>query len=114
MDKDTREELERLEQELLADLPETDELREEDLLADVDLDEIFEDLADPVEVSEENAYSNFSNVYSDELQEFADNGGEEPQKRYFGDKLTIGLMITVSALCLGIIGMLIYWLEAFL
>ena len=114
MDKDTREELERLEQELLADLPETDELSEEDLLADVDLEEVFAEVADPVEISEEDAYSNFSGDYSDELQEFADNGGEEPQKRYFGDKLTIGLMITVSALCLGIIGMLIYWLNAFL
>ena len=114
MDKDTREELERLEQELLADLPETDELSEEDLLADVDLEEVFAEVADPVEISGEDAYSNFSGDYSDELQEFADNGGEEPPKRYFGDKLTIGLMITVSALCLGIIGMLIYWLNAFL
>ena len=113
MDKDTREELERLEKELLADQPETDELSEEELLADIDLDEIFAEEAEDIDLAENDAYSNYANDYSDDLQEFADNGGEE-RRRVFGDKLTIGLMITVSALCLGIIGMLIYWLEAFL
>lgn len=114
MDKDTREELERLEKELLEDQPETVELSEEELLADVDLDEIFAELADPMEIPEEAAYSNFANDYSDELEEFADNGGQEPRKRVFGDKLTIGLMIAVCVLCLGIIGVLVYWLKAFL
>ena len=47
------------------------------------------------------------------MQEFADNGGEE-RRRVFGDKLTIGLMIAVCVLCLGIIGVLFYWLKNFL
>lgn len=113
MDKDTREELERLEKELLADQPETDELSEEELLADIDLDEIFAEEAEDIDLAENDAYSNYANDYSDDLQEFADNGGEE-RRRVFGDKLTIGLMITVCVLCLGIIGVLFYWLKNFL
>ena len=115
MDKDTREELERLERELLTEQPEAGELSEDDLLSELELEELFAENADPVDAPEDDAvYSNFPNDYTDALQEFADNGGEEPRKRYFGDKLTIGLMLTVCALCLGIIGVLIYWLETFL
>ena len=42
----------------------------------------------------------------------AESGGQEPEKKE--DKLLIGLMITASCLCLGIIGVLIYWLVAYL
>jgi len=114
MDKDTREELERLEKELLADLPEAEQISEDDLLSELELEEIFAEHADPAEAPDDAAYSNYSSDYSDELQEFADNGGEEPKKHVFGDKLTIGLMLTVCALCVGIIAVLIYWMEAFL
>ena len=115
MDKDTREELERLEKELLSEQPEADEISEDELLSELELEAIFAENADPIDAPDDDAvYSNYSNDYSDDLQEFADNGGEEPKKRVFGDKLTIGLMLTVCALCLGIIGVLIYWVGAFL
>ena len=96
--EDTRKELERLERELLAE----EEIGEIPELA-------LDDLEEPV------AYSNDSNDYSEELQEFAETGGEEATgKEKKNDKAIIGLMITASVLCLGIIGVLIYWLEVFL
>ncbi len=107
MENDTQKELERLESELLT---EAEELTEEDLLADLDLEGIFDELAEPVEVPEHAAYSNYPNDYSDELQDFA----EPPEKQYFSDKLTIGLMLTACGLCLGIIGVMLYWLNTFL
>ncbi len=108
MDKDTQQELERLEKELLT----SEELSEDALISDDDLVAIFDDLADPVD--DNRVYAQTFSDYDEELDAFAENGGELPQKRVFGDKLTIGLMLTASALCLGIIGVLIYWMEAFL
>ena len=64
------------------------------------------------EPSEAEAYSNYENDYDAQLQDFAETGEVEPEKK--NDKLIIGLMITASVLCLGIIGILVYWLNAFL
>lgn len=38
---------------------------------------------------------------------------EDAQAKRRHDRLIMGLMIAVSVLCLGIIGVLIYWLERF-
>ncbi len=111
MEKDTQQELERLEEALRIELEEAP-LSEDELLESLDLASVFEDLAEPVQVEE--AYANSPNDYSDALQEFADNGGEEKQRKYFGKKLTLGLMITAGVLCLGIVGLLIYWLNHYL
>ena len=107
MDKDTQEELERLEEALLS---EPEELVEEELLTDLDLEGIFEELSDPADVDEDAIYSNCPNDYDEDLQDFAD----QTEKRVFGDKLTIGLMLAACALCLGIIGVMVYWLNNFL
>ena len=53
-------------------------------------------------------YRNFSNDYGKDQQEEAD---VEQKKK---DKTVIGLMIAACALCLGIMGILLYWLLAFL
>lgn len=120
--EDTRKELERLEQELLADEEmtltekELDELfLDDDLLREVmeeDAAPAFEDPDKIHEPAEPMVYYNYSNDYGKDLQEAADAGAEETAKKK-NDKLIMGLMITASALCLGIVGILIYWLEAF-
>ena len=96
--EDTRKELERIEQELLAE----EEIGENPELA-------LDDPEEPV------AYSNDSNDYSEELQEFAETGGQENlREKKKNDRVIMGLMITACFLCLGILGVLIYWLEVFL
>jgi len=116
--KDTQEELDRLEQELLEE-----ELQPEE---DVDLDELllreviaefsepaFEDPDTIREPEEGMVYSNYANDYGEELQNLAETGEVEENKKK-NDKVIIGLMITASLLCAGIIGILLYWLNAFL
>ena len=113
--KDTQEELERLEQELLAD-----ETQQEEETANSDealLEEIIAEYGEPVGADsalQEDAvvYSNYTSDYGEDLQNFAETGETAPEKK--DDKLIIGLMITASILCAGIIGILIYWLNAFL
>ena len=118
MDKDTREELQRLEEELLEQ--ECEEITEEELLEDIKktLTETavpaFENPDEIKDPEEPLVYCNYSNDYCGQLQEFADNGGEEKSEApRVNNKLTVGLLITASALCLGIIGILIYWLNVF-
>ena len=124
---DTREELERLEQELLAE----EQIDLDDLIREVkaesDEDDIFlddamlrevlpEDAApafedpDKIREPEELIYTNFANDYGKEMQEEAE---EEMAKKAAEDRLHIILMITASVLSLGIIGILVYWLVAF-
>lgn len=105
MEKDTKKALEEFEEALRT---ESNELAEEDLLSD--LEGIFDNMAEPVEVNEAQAYSNCPNDYSDELEDFAN----QKEKKVYGEKLTLGLMLTACALCLGIIGVMIYWLNNFL
>jgi hypothetical protein len=104
MEKDTQKALEEFEKALRT---ETKELTEEDLLAD--LGGIFDELSDPVEVDDNAVYSNNTNDYTDDLEDFAN----QTEKRVYGPKLTLGLMLTACALCLAIIGVMIYWLNNF-
>lgn len=114
--KDTQEELDRLEQELLAD----EELSEENIELDEDLlTEVMEEFSEPAFDAPEKiripaegvVYSNFANDYGEDLEHLAATGETETKKK--NDKVIIGLMITASVLCLGIIGILVYWLNAF-
>ena len=115
--KDTQEELDRLEQELLAEevQPEEDVDLDEALLTEV-MEEFSEPAFDDPDKIREPAggvvYSNYANDYGEDLQRLADTGETEPKKK--NDKVIIGLMITASVLCLGIIGILLYWLNTFL
>lgn len=120
--EDTRKELERLEQELLADEAmtltekELDELfLDDDLLREVmaeDAAPAFEDPDKIHEPAEPMVYCNYSNDYGKDLRKTADASVEETAKKK-NDKVIMGLMIAASVLCVGIIGIMIYWLEAF-
>lgn len=103
MKKDTNDALERLQKELLAAEPEENILEETMVLTEP----AFEDpdaIGDP---EEPEIYRNFSNDYGRNLKE-----EKKPMTR--GDKVDVGLMIAISALSLGIVGVLAYWLIKFL
>lgn len=126
--EDTREELNRLEQELLSQEQNDDnelldelirEVKEESADDDIFLDDAllrevlpedatpaFED-PDKIHEPEELIYSNYANDYGKDLED------EAQEQKAHEDKLQIILMIAASALSLGIIGILIYWLVAF-
>ena len=120
MKDDRQEELERLEKELLTDMEaQEEEINVED--TDIALDELISEvLAEPAfedtdrihEPEEPLVYCNYSNDYGRDLKEFAENGGKTEKKK--SDKVDMALMITASALCLGIIGVLVYWLAVYL
>jgi hypothetical protein len=119
MNNDRKQELERLEKELLADIPGDD-----DLLADIPIElldttpitweDIDEDpILDSLEITPEDLMD-----YPQEPQEPVKPMKKTPSKKALNAKkredrhLTV-LMAIASFLCLGIIGVLIYWLEAF-
>ena len=111
------------EDELLADLP--DVLLEEDKQQQVDaaLERIlsesqpegaaFEDpdlthvSGDPV-----NVYNYYNDYGWDDPEEIQEEPAEEEKKQQ--DNMLIVLMAVASTLCLGIIGVLIYWIVTFL
>lgn len=117
MRDDTKRELERLERELLAQ--EADTQSDDELLDDIknilgddsSAEPAFDDPQTIHDPKEPMVYCNYSNDYGRELQDFADSG-EAPAKK--PDKVTLGLLITACVLTLGIIGVLIYWLVAYL
>ena len=124
-EEDKQKELERIEQELLGELlreetdaEETPEKEEQPIPAFEDPDRIM----DPKEPL---VYCNFSNDYGKELEEALKEEQPEPApepphlqpaavKAKKDEKIIIGLMLAVSVLCVGILGVFIYWLETFL
>ena len=85
------------------------------LLAEVNSPD-FDD-PDTMGVSDETmVFHNFSNGYGEDLDGYGEPEQEEPNEetKKRDDKIVIGLMIAGCALCLGILGVLIYWLVAFL
>lgn len=112
--RDTQEELQRLENELLSDEMKENETPEEDLLDPEFLKGVFTEPAfedpDVIKDPEEPlVYRNFSNDYGNGAEPEAAPGDTKK-----ADRIDMGLMITASCLCLGIIGVMIYWLTAFL
>ena len=116
--EDTRKELERLEKELLTEdelpVPFTDDdvFLNDDLLREVlaeDKEPAFQDPDKIYEPEEPMEYYNYSNDYGKEPRQEA----QLMKKQKRNENAIIGLMITASVLCLGIIGILIYWLEVF-
>mgnify|MGYP007053704138 FL=1 len=82
MRDDTKQELERLERELLAQEP------EEDVLDDAVIRELMEEtepaFEDPDFIHtprEPMVYCNYSNDYGRDLKQFAESGGQEPEKK---------------------------------
>lgn len=136
MKDDTREELERIEKELLSAEPVEDtmvihvpleevpspeedgkEASLEDFLNDTMVQDIlsqpgFEDAEQVRDAQEPEIFCNFSNGYGRDLEQAEENAPETEQAK--SDRIDIGLMIASSALCLGIIGIMIYWCVRFL
>lgn len=102
------EELERIQKELLA---EEDTVSLEDILEDEELNALLNEkpepaFDDPEQITEpegEMPYNNFANGYGEPAR--------QEQQAAQRDKVLMGLMIAASALSLGIIGILIYWLT---
>ena len=118
MANDREQELERLEKELLAGIEADD-----DLLADIPielLDTTPITWGDEALLLEEELYA--IPEEPEEIPVSTVNDGDTMKKsakktkngKKQEDKVVIALMIVASFLCLGIIGVLIYWLEAFL
>ena len=66
---------------------------------------------DPEEIREprHRGYQNFANNYGNDPKEET-----EEDRKALNEKVILGLMITASVLCLGIIGVLGYWLGVLL
>ena len=100
MNQDTKDLLKQFEEEL-----EAEALREEQ-----EAGPAFDD-PDTLETGPApEVYSNFANDYGRELRSFAENGGEEAQPQ--GG--IIVLMLIATILSLGIIGVMLYWLQAWM
>lgn len=88
------------------------ELMAESLREEQEAGPAFED-PDVLEVGPApEVYSNFANDYGRELQEFADNGGELEEDRQ--DNVLTVLMLIATILSLGIIGVMLYWLQSWM
>lgn len=123
-EEDKQQELERIDQELLEDLipeeAETEEATEKETPVPA-----FEDPDRIVDPKEPLVYCNFSNDYGKELEEALKEEQPEPTpkpapqrssavKAKRDEKIIIGLMLAISILCVGILGVFIYWLETLL
>ena len=106
MDKDTQAELDRLEREIWREDKDLTEILEDDVLKD--LDEILAQ-----EAAEQAAQKPVSTFVPDE-EEDDEEEYEDEEEEGNKDGLTIGLLITACALCVAVIGVMIYWLENFL
>ena len=110
--ENTDKELERIQNELLAD----EDITLDDILADAELNDLLQETPEPAFDDPEKihdpkdplVYQNFANDYGAQEQEAA----AEIRKK--DDNILMALMITASALCLGILGLLGYWLGVLL
>ena len=102
MKEDTKEILEEMEKELMLEA-----LREEQ-----EAGPAFED-PDVLETGPEpEVYSNFANDYGRELAQFAENGGQVQEEE--DDSVITILMLIACILSLGIICVMLYWLQAWM
>ena len=95
-----------------SDVPVEEEISVDDILHDEELTALlgeepepaFEDPDQTRPAEGDVPYNNFANDYGKEEQD------EEAAKKQKNEKIAIGLMLAACALCLGIIGILIYWI----
>ena len=96
---------------------EADILLDEQMLSEI-IDEgskpAFDDPDKIYEPAEPMVYCNYSNDYGKEAEEEYNEAEAIAMQKKKNDKVIIGLMIAASVLCLGIMGILIYWWETFL
>ena len=120
MNQDRQQELDRLEKELLEDEPEA--ISDEELLRDIQQFFLDEEavMGEGAAPAQEPAFDDPQTIHEPEqplvYRNFSNNYGEkspEERKKKKSDRIDLGLMIAASALALGIIGVLIYWLIAY-
>ena len=111
MKDDTREELERIERELLAQEPQDEDILDDELVREVMAVPAFEDMDEIKDPEEPLVYCNYSNDYGRGLEEPAEDSTKAKLSKT--DKVDIGLMLASSALALGIIAVMIYWLSKY-
>ena len=88
------------------------ELSVDDILQDEELNALLSDVPEPAFEDPDQTraadgdvpYNNFANDYGKEEQD------AEAAEKAKNDKVSIGLMLGACGLCLGIIGILIYWI----
>ena len=110
--QNTNKELERIQNELLAE----EDISLDDLLADAELNDLLSEPAIPAfddpdkihDPAQPLVYQNYANDYGAQEQE------ADAQLRKKDDTVVMALMITASVLCLGILGILGYWLNVLL
>ena len=114
MANDRDQELERLEKELLADIT-----KDDDLLADIPI-ELLQTTPEDLDNTQIFSDEELLNLDFDEpeapvekapMKQTGKNTKKKSKKRE--DKWIVPLMTIASFLCLGIIAVLIYWLEVF-
>ncbi len=93
---------------------------------DATLEELLAEVADPnfadpdaeAVTDETMVFANFSNDYGKDLAEYTENGvdleAQDGEAKKRDDKIVIGLLIAACVLCVGILGVLGYWLAKFL
>lgn len=110
--EDTRKELERIQRGLLSE--EEESLSLDDILADEELNALLQERTEPAfddpekihDPKEPMVYNNYANDYG--------TPPAEDRRKKKNDRVIVGLMITASVLCVGIIGILGYWLNVLL
>lgn len=109
--EDTKKALDRLQRELLNE--ESDRL---DTLLEEFLEEPMPAFEDPDAITipdRKVAYINYANDYGSQPQEAAQAKAVQKKKKK-DDRTIVALMVIASLECVGILGVLIYWLKMFL
>lgn len=116
MTNERDEELERLEKELLADIMKEDD----DLLSDIPIElldtvpvswEDTEDILNDKSLFAEQEDTVNEPLPEEDAQPTMKQGKKKTKTQAQEDKTLVALMLVASFLCLGIIGILVYWLE---
>lgn len=109
MENDSKKELERLKRKLSAMNKETN-----DLLVDIPIELLDSTSPEPETAEPPSPEEPISDISADMDAEILAARGETTKMLRRENRWLVGLMLLASLLCVGIIGMLIYWLEVFL
>ena len=114
MDKELQEQLERLEREIWGEDKDLSDILADDVLSDVDAllaQDAAERAAREPEVPQP---APEPAPQEPEEEEDEDEEDDDPDVDPAKENLTLALLIIASVLCMGVMGVMIYWLETFL
>ena len=109
MENDSKKELERLKRKLSAMNKETD-----DLLVDIPIELLDSTSPEPETAEPSSPEEPISDISADMDAEILAARDETTKMLRRENRWLVGLMLLASLLCVGIIGLMIYWLEVFL